>query len=148
MALTKKNQSRILEGLKLFGVLALLLTLFMVLPACLKPIKEKKCNIPDQLCDSALLVLENKTLDTIYFNRDDYDNRNPYNRIIKPGETFTYKTGYVEVHFNGSCDPTGFMLTNIQTIGTPAMYFSIKMDRCTKHANFVKSYNTLDLQVE
>lgn len=84
--------------------------------------------IEDQLCDSALLILENQTDDTIYFSRGESPG---LNRFIKPKETIELTTDYVEVHFSSDCRPTT-SFTDIQTIRTAYHAHSIKMHRCKK----------------
>ena len=115
------------------------------LSSCLKnPVKEKKCEMEDQQCDSALLYLENKTTDTIKFSRGG----SVIDRVIKPGQVLSFTTGYVEVHFRSDCSQ-GSSNTNIQGILTASRYYSVKMDRCSKRAYFFKnSVNSLDFQVE
>jgi hypothetical protein len=133
-------------------ILSVLVVIFLILLACrnknpLKP-EEKKCEIPDQLCDSALLVVGNKTNDTIHFNKGEGGTNVKYYLSVKPGGTTTVKTSGTDVRFNSDCSVYRFS-GPIQGVQIPTMYFSVKMNRCTKKVYFIKkSNNSIDLEIE
>lgn len=125
---------------------------FLIWQACskknsLKP-EEKKCEIPDQLCDSALLVIGNKTNDTIYFNKGETGTGVKYYLSVKPGGTTTFKTAGTEVRFNSNCSVYSFS-GPIQGLLIPTgRYFSVKMNRCNKKVYFIKNGTSIDLEIE
>jgi hypothetical protein len=132
-------------------ILLVLVVIFLISLACrnknpLKP-EEKKCEIPDQLCDSALLVVGNKTGDTVYFNRTSGPPNATFTNTLKPGETKTFKTSGIDVRFNSDCSVYNFQ-GPIVTVAISSMNFSVKMNRCTKKVYFIKKNNSLDLEIE
>ena len=130
-------------------VLSLVVFTFLIWQGCNKLIpKEKKCEIPDQKCDSALLVVGNKTHDTIHFNKGEGGTNVDYYLSVLPGGTTSFKTAGTDVRFNGDCSISRFS-GPIQGVQIPSMYFSVKMNRCTKKVYFIKNANDdIDLEIE
>ena len=132
-------------------IFALLLGTFLLDEACnkLKPLntEPKICEIPDQLCDSAKLVVGNKTTDTIYFNKGENGTGVQYYLAVMPGKTTTFNTDGIDVRFN-SDSTTNHFSGPIQGLQIPSMYFSVKMNRCIKKVYFIKnSVNSIDLDI-
>jgi hypothetical protein len=146
--ISSNNQGPNYKRLKSFSIFSLLVLLFISFSACLKKKDKKTCELEDEDCDKATLVLNNKTGQTIYFNKGENGSGSTFYMNIKSGQTISLETNIgVTVRYNEDCTATQSS-TGIQTIGTPSRYFSITMDRCEKRANFVESSGSIDLREE
>ncbi len=106
-----------------------------------------RCEIPDQKCDSAILVVGNHTDDTIRFNDGmGGSSKSDYTFIVAPGGSASFKTAGTEVEFASDCSIKHFA-GSIQGIAVPYnRYFSVKMNRCNKYVYFIKYGNEIKLQ--
>ena len=122
--------------------LLLVLGSFMIFSSCIKnnPLKadKRKCDIPDQLCDSALLIVGNKTADSIFFDQGQGLGGVEYYMSVAPGGIAIIKTGGVDVRFNSDCSVYHFM-GSIEQLRIPGRYFSVTMNRCAKRVSFIES---------
>jgi hypothetical protein len=111
-------------------------SLVLALTAChknnsaLQP--KKACEFKDQICDTSLFYLGNKTSDTIYFSFGS----NFFNDTLVPDEVKIFKKGKVKVTYDTKTCEKKRTSWSTPTINSNKGSWAYHQDHCAKVSNF------------